>query len=308
MRAIKFLAVMALLAVPALAQADVATIPGSSTWYFHADFAAMREGKASQGLYAWLDAEVFEELREEIGVDFDKEVRYLTAFSRDELGPVIIIDGAISQETKDKIIAFAAIDGELQPFKAAGKTYYYFEGDPDDSDTGDIDIDIESLEEEAYVSVALKNKIVITHSREQMEILLENNGKLPNVKKDKDTLFVLKADRSLMQAGVNAERLQDAEEDDWDSNILSNTKQVALLLADLGDKLGFEAQLMTTEPEMAESLASIVRGLISLQAFNDDMDAEVSSALQSARVNVAGSTLSIALALDPNTVASALAN
>lgn len=305
MRVFKFLAVVALLAFPLLAQADLSSIPGSSTWYFHADFDAMRKGKASKGLYDWLDREVFAELRDEIGVDFGKEAERLTAYSAEEHGPVIVVEGKISQETRDKIIAIAAIDGEIQPFKASGKTYYFFGGDRDGADSGDIDIDIESLEDEAYVSLALKNKVVITHKKEQMELLLANNGKLPVTSKDRGSLFVLKADRNLVQAGVNAEQLDD-EGGDWDSNILRNTRHVAVLLADLGDKLGFEAQLMTNEPEMANSMASIVRGLISLQAFNDDMDPEISSVLRSASVDVKGSTLKIALSVDTDTVVSAL--
>jgi hypothetical protein len=48
--------------------------------------------------------------------------------------------------------------------------------------------------------------------------------------------------------------------------------------------------------------------LISLQAFNDEMDPEVASVLQSTKVDVAGSALKISLALDPDTVVSALAD
>ena len=75
-----------------------------------------------------------------------------------------------------------------------------------------------------------------------------------------------------------------------------------MLLADLGDKLGFEAQLMTNEAEMANAMASIARGLISLQAFNDELDPELSTILQSTSVDVIDNTLKIALALDPAVV------
>jgi len=304
MRHLKFLAVILFLTFPALAYADAADIPGSATWYFHADFEAMRSGKASRGLYDWLDAEVFAEVRDEIGIDFGNEARRMTAFAGAGEGPVIVIDGNISQDTKDKIVAIVAADGEFEPLQSSGKTYYHFDGDKANEDAGNIDIEIDSLQEEAYVSVALKNKIVVTNTRDQMEELLTNNGKISSDKKEKNALFVLRAERSLIQAGVNADEMQ--EDDDWDSNILRNTKQVAVLLADLGDKLGIEAQLMANEPEMANSLASIVRGLISLQAFNDDMDPEVSSVLQSTTVDVAGSTLKLSLAIDPETVVSAL--
>lgn len=304
MRNLKLLAVIVFLGIPAMTQADLGGIPDSATWYFHADFDAMRKGKAGRGIYDWLDAEVFEEIRSEIGIDFDKEAERLTAFSAADEGPVILFDGKISQDTKDKIVAIAAVDGELQTFKSSGKAYYFFDGGDDDADAGDIDIDIGSLEKEAYVSVALKNKVLITNTQDQMKALLANDGKIKSEKNDKGALFVLRAERSLIQAGVKAEEIDD--DNGWDSNILKNTKHLAVLMADLGDKLGIEALLMTNEPEMANSLASIVRGLISLQAFNDEMDAEVAEVLQSTKVDVSGSTLKLSLSLNPDTVVSAL--
>lgn len=304
MRNLKLLAVIVFLGIPAMTQADLGGIPDSATWYFHADFDAMRNGKAGRSIYDWLDAEVFEEIRSEIGIDFDKEAERLTAFSAADEGPVILFDGKISQDTRDKIVAIAAVDGELQTFKSSGKAYYFFDGGDDDADAGDIDIDIDSLKKEAYVSVALKNKVLITNTQDQMKALLANDGKIKSEKNDKGALFVLRAERSLIQAGVKAEEIDD--DDGWDSNILKNTKQLAVLMADLGDKLGIEALLMTNEPEMANSLASIVRGLISLQAFNDEMDAEVAAVLQSTKVDVSGSTLKLSLSLNPDTVVSAL--
>ncbi len=304
MRKFMLLVAMFVLGVPALATADVDGIPDSATWYFHADFDAMRDGKSSRAIYNWLNAEVFEEIRGEVGIDFDQEAQRLTAFSSAGEGPVILLDGKISQDTKDKIMAIAAADGELQTFKSSGKAYYFFDGSGDGADTGDIDIDIESLEKEAYVSFALKDKIVITNTQDQMKALLANNGRIRSAKTDKNALIVLRAERSLIQAGVKADEMDD--DDDWDSKILRNTKQVAMMMADLGDKLGFEAQLMANEPEMANSLASVVRGLIGLQAFNDEMDSKIAAVLQSIKVDVLGSTLKLSLSIDPDTVVSAL--
>ena len=304
MRNLKLLAVMLLLGIPTLANAEVSGIPDSATWYFHADFDAMRNGKASRGLYDWLDSEFFEEIRLETGVDFGKEAERFTAFSRAGEGPVVLVEGNISQETKDKIIAIAAADGELQTFKSSGKAYYYFNSDNAGPGVSNVNIEVDSLEDEAYISVALKNKVLVTNSQEQMKALLANNGKIETSKKDENKLFVLRAEQSLIQAGVNADELDAG--DGWESNILRNTKQVAVLIADLGDKLGLEAQLMANEPEIASSLGSIVRGLISLQIFNNDLDPEIASILQSTKVDVAGNTLRISLAIEPDTVISAL--
>jgi hypothetical protein len=57
---------------------------------------------------------------------------------------------------------------------------------------------------------------------------------------------------------------------------------------------------------MAESLASIVRGLISLAMFSEEMDPEVSEFLKGTTVAVDGSSLRIKLALDPESVVVAL--
>lgn len=304
MRNLKLLAVLLFLGSPAIAGAELGGIPGSATWYFHADFDQMQKGKAGRELYDWLDAEVFREILAETGIDFGKEARRMTAFSSPGPGPVIVLDGNFSQDTRDKILAMAtaAAGGDLQTFKSSGKAYYFFEGDG--GRAGDIDIDIESLEKEAYLSLALKNKIVVTNTQEQMKTLLANDGKLKSSGNDKNALFVLRAERSLIQAGVNANRLND--DGGWDSNILRNTRQVAILIADIGQKLRIEAQLMANEPEMANSLASIARGLISLQAFNEDIDSEVASILQTTVVDVSGSTLKLSLSLDPGTVVAAL--
>ena len=107
-----------------------------------------------------------------------------------------------------------------------------------------------------------------------------------------------------MQAGVQAGELGD--EIGWDSNILRNTEQAALLIADEGGKLSIQAQLVATEKEMADSLASIVRGLISLQIFNQDLDPELVDFLQNTSVDVDDTTLVVKVLLDPRTVVEAL--
>lgn len=303
MHILKLSAAALLLALAAQAQAEMPNLPATATWYFHADLDAMRDGKAGRHLYDWMDAEVFREILAETGIDVGKETSRMTAFANAADGPVVLIEGAISQETRDKVLALATAhsSGKLQTLESSGKTYYFFDGD---GKGGKHDVEIGSLDDAAYLSFALPNKVLVTGSERQMKSLLASNGRIDAGKSDAGALFVLRADRGLVQAGVNAEELDD--DGDWDSNILRNTRQVALLLADLGDKLGFEAQLLTSEAEMANAMASIVRGVISLQAFNEDIDAGLKSALASTTVDVEGTRLKIALAVDPKVVVAAL--
>ena len=107
---------------------------------------------------------------------------------------------------------------------------------------------------------------------------------------------------------MNSAAFADDGDSDWDSNILRNTEQVAFMMAAAANKLALEAKLITTEPEMAESLASVVRGLISLMAFNDEMDAEIVAMLQGTKVEASGNSLSISLALAPELVVQTLSD
>lgn len=303
MRYLKILLVGLLLAAPVLATADAEGVPDSAVWYFHIDLEQMRSDGPGQSVYAWFQDEAFSEIKAEAGVDIDKELDSLTAFSVEGEGPVILLEGDISQETKDKIMTFIAADGDLSPLKSSGKTYYHFAGTEGGESLqysdSDIEIDFESLEEEAWISLALKNKILVTGNEGQMQALLANKGKIAGRKSHSGALLVLTAEKTMLQAGMNSAAIGDDGNSDWDSNILRNTEQVAFLIAAAADKLALEAKLVTSEPEMAESLASVVRGLISLMAFNDDMDAEAVAMLQGTKVKASGNNLSISLALDP---------
>jgi hypothetical protein len=307
MRQLKSLVLLFLFMAPvaALSALSVDDLPGASKWYFHADFKQMRSSEAGQHLYAWLQDEVFDEIREDAGVDLDKEADYLTAFATENDGLIIVIEGNISQETEDKLVAMGAASGSLNRHGSGKKAYYHIKDDDDmDFDGDDIRIDVDSFDNGAYFSFAIENKLLVTSTQEKMEALLASGGKLQGVRSERGQLFVLSAERGLIQAGA---RTVDFDGNgDWDSNILRNTEHAALLVADKKGKISIEAQLITTEPEMAESLASIVRGLISLQVFNDDMDPEVATFLQNTNVNVNDKKLTISVALDPEVVVAAI--
>jgi hypothetical protein len=108
-----------------------------------------------------------------------------------------------------------------------------------------------------------------------------------------------------MQAGVNTDMIE-PDDDGFQSNILRNTRQIALMIADVAGKIAIEAQLEATAAETAQSLASIVRGLIALQAFSDQMDPKVTQLLQATRVDVQKNTLKISVALSPEAISAAL--
>jgi len=298
-----------LLLLPAAHAAD---LPADAAWYVHVDFNQMKGDGPGKGVYLWLQGEVFDEVEEDAGIDLNKELDRLTAYSVANLGPVVLLEGNFSQATKDKIMTIIAAEGDLSPLKASGKTYYHFAGVEDSSeyayDSDRIEIDIESLEDEAWVSLALDRKILITGSEAQMQGLLANKGRIPGSNGHNGAMLVLTAEKTLLQAGMNTASIEDDGDSGWQSNILRNTEQVAFLVAAVADKLALEAKLITTEPDMAESLASVVRGLISLMAFNDEMDADAKAVLQTARVEAKGNSLSISMAIDSDLVVRTLSD
>jgi len=315
MRILKLLIVGLLLAIPGLAAADASDVPDTSTWYFHVDLKEMRSDEVGKAIYGWMDDEIFSEISEEAGVNLGEELDKVTAYSLEGQGPVFLFEGNISQESKDLAMTFIAAEGDLQSRKSSGKAYYRL-GDGSDEDEqvtvsgANIEIQMEALAEESWISLDLKNKVIVTSSEEQMKAMLANGGKIKGGGSHKGALLVLSAEKALLQAGMNSSALgeDDDGDSDWDSNILRNTEQVAILVAAVADKLAIEIELITTEPEMAKSLASVARGLISLVSFDDEMDDEAIAVLQSTKVEAKGNKLKLSLAIDPSLVVATLSD
>ena len=310
MRIFKFLCIAAMLVAPFAAVAGKTDIPGEAEWYLHVDLQKMKSEEVGKPVYDWLRDEVISEVRDESGVDLEKEVNSLTAFSITGQGPVVVIDGNFSTETRDKIMAVIAAEGDLSPLKASGSKYYRI-GDGDGEinyKNADVNITLDSLEDGGWISLDIKDKILITGGEAQMKSLLANKGRVPSPRGNKGALLVLTAEKTLLQAGLNTGMISDDGGDDLDSKILRNTEQVAFLLAVVKDKLAIEAELITTEPDMAESLASVARGLISLVAFDESMDAETLAVLQSTKIEAKGNSLNLSLAVDPSLVVRTIGN
>jgi hypothetical protein len=285
-----------------MAEINLGNLPGASNWYFHVDLDEMRSSEAGKHLYGWLQDEALDELRDELGVDLDEEADTVTAYSVADESLILVVEGSISQATEDKVVAAAAASGALDRLGSGTEAYYLIKDtDHDHDEDGGIDVE---LDDGAYFTFAVANKLIVATREEDIKAMIAGKGKVEFDESAKGTLFVLSAERNLVQAGVKAGALGD--DVGWDSNILRNTEQAALLVADDKGRLAIEARLVTTEKEMADSLASIVRGLISLQAFNQDMDPDVSEFLRNTTVDVEDAVLRLKVSLDPEVVVEAL--
>jgi hypothetical protein len=297
------LALFALALAPATEAAlDESDLPAAATWYFHADLDEMRSSEAGAALYTWLEQELFSEVRKESGVDLGKEVDRVTAWSENGEGAVMIVDGAFSRETRDKALVAAAAADHFETLKAGRKTYYFVRGD---GRRRSENVNIDGLGDEFYFSFDVRDKLVLATGREEMEAMLANDGRIAGNRSHGGALFILTAERSMIQAGMDTRGIDD-EGEGFKSNILRNTRQVALMVAQVADNIAIDVQLLATEAAAAESLASIVRGLIALQAFSAEADPRVSQLLQGTRVDVEDARLKISVALSRELIDRAL--
>ena len=297
MRLARIALIVFYLGLPATLFADLRTgdLP-AARWYAHIDLVEMRSTDSGQQLYKWLDDEVFTELRDEFGFDVDQEADKITAVATPGDGAIVVIEGEFKDETEDKILAIAAMAGGFDPLDHDGKAYYRINEESHGPDGDTIKV-------AAFMSVAIKNKLLVAESQAQMQQLLSSSGRIPGDYDSDGALIVLRGDKSFVQAGMDTDSFADLG---WDSNILRNTRQLALLISDSDGLLAIEAQLIATEAEMANSLASVVRGLIALQAFSDEVDPELSAFLNKTDVDVDGSTLRVTVSMDPDTLVEAI--
>ena len=300
MRALRLIVLGLCLAVPGVATAESSA---PADWYFHVDLDRMRSEPAGRGVYAWLEDEVFDGIEQDTGVDVGAELDAVTALSVREQGAIVVMSGDFSQDTKDRLMVFLAAEGDISPLKSSGKSYFRL-GDGERQVTLDdagIRFDL-APEDDAWISLDVRGKILVTSSEDQMKALLAKNGKTPGVDANGGALLVLSAEKTLLQASMDGGLLGNDGASDWDSSILRNAEQVAFLLAAKAGKIALEATFVTEDREIAESLASVARGLISLVSFDGSLDPGAAAMLQSIKIDVSGNALSLSLAVDPDLV------
>jgi len=295
MKNLLLLCVVPLLSPAAVAAVSSSDFPAGTVWYLHADLERMRASDTGREMYDWLNGEVFIDINEEIGIDLNREVDRITAFSHDAMGTVIVVEGPVSEQTRDKLLALVALESKYDVRDFDGKTYYFAS---DEEVRAGKDSPLRDLDESAFFSFAVPNKLLVASSEGEMHELLRNKGRIAGSESHNGALFVLTADKEFVQAGMRTENFID-DDDDWDSNILRNTEEVAVLVADRGGLMAVEARLKSRDARMAQSIGSIANGLISLQLFNSELDPELRNLIQSTKVEVLDSVLTISTAFKP---------
>jgi hypothetical protein len=303
--------ILIIFSIPLLAVGEVRSndLPAGTRWYLHADLKQTRESESGRALYNWADAEVFIEIHDKIGIDVNKEADRITAFSSVDNGTIIVLEGGISKESQDKLLALAAVQGKLETRSHKGKTFYHVLDMQKAGRAGkhdhDAEIEFDGLDDEAFFSFAIKDKLIVASSDKELQAMLDSGGRVSGSAAHSGSLFVISADKTFLQAGLKTDDLADRE-DGWQSNILRNTEQLALLVSESKDHIAVEAQLVSADPQLAQSIGGIINGLISLQLFNTELDPELRALIQNTRVQVKEKVLSINAVINPKTIAQLL--
>lgn len=306
MSPIRYILLLILLPLATASNAEVRPghLPGEAIWYLHADLEQLRSSESGKHIYQWLDGEVFLEIREEVGIDLNREAESVTAFADAVHGTVIVVKGPIAESSRNKLLALAALEAKLETLSHDGKTYYHAAARERRS-SGNRRLD--DFNETAYFSFDVKDKLIVASNRNQMEALLERDGRIAGNQNPAGALFVLTADKSFVQAGVRTAPFAD-EGGGWDSNILRNTEQVALLVSDRDGLIALDARLVSHEPMMARSLGGIINGLISLQMLAPDPDPNILALIENTKIDVKDRILSISTIIEPKFVLGVLEN
>jgi len=276
--------ILTVLAVPALGVAAVMPdeLPATTRWYLHADLVEMRDSEVGRKLYGWLDKELFADLRNDLGVDLGAETDRVTVFSQGEDNAVLAIRGRFSDQTRDKVLALAQREAQVDEHEADGSRYYQL-GQMDEADF------------DGYFTFAIDGLLLFTSEAATMEKLLADGGRVEERAAADGTLFVLTADR-MMQGGI---RPQAGTGGSWESRILEHTREATFFVADRDGLAAIEAKIVASDPGMALAVGGIVGGLIGLQAVAAEEEPALAELLSKTKVTVNEGTVGISALVEP---------
>ncbi len=291
MKVLLLIASLVLTGAPAAAAVNNDALPDNTAWYLHVDLERMRDTEVGKTLYDWMKDEVFNEIREDTGFDFDREVNSLTAFGGESGQATMLVRGALQQTSKDKLMAVMAAAGDMQ-LQSQGKLSYYRVDNLDIKDK-DLSIDGDTL----YFGFKGDDQLVVSTELNNLTDAL--SGKRPQGPKTGRAMLVLNAERSLMQAGMDAAALNDERRQRWNSGMLRQARQLAFVLSDSNGNADLELKITADDPQVTDSLAAIVRGLIGLQALSQDTNAEIKQLLGALKIDTDDKGLSLRLNVAP---------
>jgi len=237
-----------------------------SAFYLAVNIDAIRDGEASAALYTFIDNEILDELRDELGSDAIDAIEGISVFGTgDSQTPVILLHGDIPQSARDRFVDEIFEEKEnVELLTQHGRNYFAF---------GDIQLDWDGVDSEGDHDALLlafgdRGQTMITPHAEAMSAFLRE-GFLPDAVMAED-LMVLTADRSLAQGSLNNRHPAFSGNGAWESELFRKVERFGLVVADDAEALRITIEAHTASPELAQALENIVKGIVSLKALSSD--------------------------------------
>jgi|SRR6056297_2592410 len=238
-----------------------------SAFYLAINIDAIRDGQASAALYAFIDNEVLDELRDEFGSEAVDAIAGISVFGTgDHQTPVILLHGDIPQAARDRFVdKLFKEKKEVELLTDHGRNYFAF---------GDVQLDWDGVESDGDHDALLlafgdRGQTMITPNPEAMSEFLRE-GSLPDAVMAED-LMVIQADRALAQGGLNNRHAAfSANGGAWESELFRKVDRIGMVVADDAEALRISIEAHTASPELAQALENIVKGIVSLKALSSD--------------------------------------
>ncbi len=297
--------VFTLAAAPVNADLASESLPDNAQWYAHADLKAMQGSRTGRHILEFLEEEVFKELEEETGITLQEDLLAATIFGGSSSADgAVVLYGKISAKNRTKMQALMELYGDYSKEQRKGVEIFSLDrrqrsGESLDDDSSEVF----SQGRTTYVAFSQRDQVMVTQSQDRLESFVAAGGRLrgDGDRKTQGKLLVLQADKSMVNAGMNAGAGISADKN-WDSSILQHMQQVAMVVADQEGKAAIEARLVTSNQQLAESIKNIVQGVISIKALDQNADPELLEILRSVKLQLEGSTIQARVLVDPDTL------
>jgi phosphohistidine swiveling domain-containing protein len=306
-QALIFMAALVLTGSSAAASLRNGDLPEGSNWYLHINVDLMRTSVIGQKMMEETVNEAFADIEKEIGVDFTQNITGLTVFGG-QLPPnegAVIAHGDLSGQVRNDLLDVMSKAGTFLEFEHAGYLYYGINDLGGDGNTISYTDEKGNRVVEEYdhggdsdlLLVAFGDgQTMFAKSDEMVKRFLDSGARLAGIAAGPDELFVIEADRAMMQGGVNT--TVNLGHGNWDSSILSNVERIAAVLVDENGAASFHADVTATSPEIAESVRNIVEGLVALKALDSSDEPAVGNLLRATKIATNGADITVDLYLE----------
>ncbi|MEL6302135.1 MAG: hypothetical protein AAFV47_13430 [Pseudomonadota bacterium] len=279
--------------IAGLAGAEISNrdIPPDANWYIYVGMEALRDSDAGAEVLSWIDEDVTSDMERDFGIRITEDTDSVFLYGDGDENFALRLLADFSDETVSKLKAEVLSNDNTTTKKAAWGEYFVIQDLEDelDIDTGEVNIETDTI----YVNFDDGKAIYIASTLEHLA------NEVKGIRGGNNNILVLDGRKPFLQIGVNTDELDADGDFDFDSDLLRQTSKVALTVGSVRDAFDIHTRITATDPEVTESMANIVRGLISLRMLSSEIPDSLSRVIDKLKVESDSSGMSIRLSVTP---------